>query len=89
MYCIIKKDLAITSLMGSMVGMNLKSWRKSKRMTQQQLADALGVRKGAVARYESGTRTPSNKIMPLVIELTAAKVKPNDFYRDLLAKFKK
>lgn len=37
----------------------LGSIRKEKGLTQQQLADAVGVTKRAIASYESGSRRPS------------------------------
>mgnify|MGYP001119314784 CR=1 FL=1 len=37
----------------------LGSIRKEKGLTQQQLAEAVGVTKRAIASYESGSRRPS------------------------------
>lgn len=42
---------------------NLKSLRRSSKLTQQQLADALGIERASVARYEDGSRTPPLKVM--------------------------
>ena len=35
---------------------NLKSLRKSKRMTQQQLADTLGIARTTLSHFENGSR---------------------------------
>lgn len=39
--------------------MTLGTVRKSKGMTQRQLAERIGVRRESVARYETGERRPS------------------------------
>jgi DNA-binding XRE family transcriptional regulator len=41
--------------------------RKRKGLTQQQLADALGINRVSLARVEAGTRTPS---MGLALRIT-------------------
>ena len=41
----------------------LKSMRKSQRLTQQQLADRLGVAKSVVSYYENGERFPSYDVL--------------------------
>ena len=40
------------------IGERLKTARKDKRLTQQQVADALGVAKSTYSGYESGFRKP-------------------------------
>ena len=40
-------------------GKRLKELRKSAKLTQQQLGDAVGVTKVSVCCYENGTRTPT------------------------------
>lgn len=40
------------------VGEKIKAFRKNKRMTQQVLADRLGVSKQTISRYEGGSRKP-------------------------------
>ena len=37
---------------------NLKNARKSKRLTQQQLANLLGLDRSAIAHYEKGSAMP-------------------------------
>jgi transcriptional regulator with XRE-family HTH domain len=44
-------------------GIKLKSLRNSQKLTQQQLADRLGVAKSVVSYYESGDRYPSYDIL--------------------------
>jgi transcriptional regulator with XRE-family HTH domain len=44
-------------------GEKLKQLRKSMQMTQQQLAERLGVAKSVVSYYESGDRYPSYDVM--------------------------
>lgn len=44
-------------------GEKLRDLRKSQKLTQQQLADRLGVAKSVVSYYESGDRFPSYDVM--------------------------
>ena len=44
-------------------GEKLKSLRKGQKLTQQQLADRLGVAKSIVSYYESGDRFPSYDVL--------------------------
>lgn len=37
----------------------LNELRKNKKITQKELADVIGVSKGAIGMYESGKRNPS------------------------------
>lgn len=41
----------------------LISERRKKSMTQQQLADAIGVCRSAIANWETGQQTPSTKAL--------------------------
>ena len=45
---------------------NIRSWRKQRKMTQEQLADALGVTVGAVYKWESGLSVPE---LNLIVEM--------------------
>lgn len=45
------------------VGQRIKEARLSKGMTQEQLATALGVTKGAVGNYESETTYPKTEVV--------------------------
>lgn len=42
-----------------MLGENLRTIRKSKKLTQQQLSDAIGIKRSAYAYYEIGKSEPS------------------------------
>lgn len=44
-------------------GFKLKLLRKSQKLTQQQLAERLGVAKSVVSYYESGDRFPSYDVL--------------------------
>ena len=44
-------------------GSKLKTLRKSEKLTQQQLANRLGVAKSVVSYYESGNRFPSYDVL--------------------------
>ena len=44
-------------------GRKLKSLRKGQKLTQQQLADRLGVAKSIISYYESGNRFPSYDVL--------------------------
>lgn len=44
-------------------GIKLKELRMSQKMTQQQLADRIGVAKSVVSYYESGDRYPSYDVL--------------------------
>ena len=40
------------------LGLKIKALRKSRGLTQDQLADRLGVRRATISNYEIGRRTP-------------------------------
>lgn len=42
----------------SSIGQKLKTLRKGKKMTQQELADSLGITRCSVSNYECGRRSP-------------------------------
>lgn len=44
-------------------GIKLKELRTSQKLTQQQLADRVGVAKSVVSYYESGDRYPSYDVL--------------------------
>jgi transcriptional regulator with XRE-family HTH domain len=44
-------------------GKKLKTLRNNQKLTQQQLADRLGVAKSIVSYYESGNRYPSYDVL--------------------------
>ncbi|MBR6613150.1 MAG: helix-turn-helix transcriptional regulator [Clostridia bacterium] len=45
------------------IGSKLKQLRKSKRLTQQEVADFCGTTKGAISNYELGRREPDLKVL--------------------------
>lgn len=45
------------------LGEKIKSLRKSKNMTQKDLADRIGVSKSIISSYESGIRYPSYDVL--------------------------
>lgn len=50
------------------LGENIKHLRKKAAMTQEQLAEALGVTTGAVYKWESGKATPE---LPMLVDIAA------------------
>lgn len=44
--------------MNDSIGQKLRLLRKEKRMTQQELADALQIKRATVSNYEIGRRSP-------------------------------
>ena len=49
-----------------MLGQMLKKLRKDKSLTQQKLADILGIPRGTYAHYEIGKREPDNATLLLL-----------------------
>lgn len=45
------------------VGMKIKEFRKNKKLTQQNLADLVGVKNSAISNYEQGTRIPKRDFL--------------------------
>jgi transcriptional regulator with XRE-family HTH domain len=41
----------------------IRVWREHRRMTQEQLAQAAGVRRAYITQLESGTRRGSTKVL--------------------------
>lgn len=44
--------------MSTAIGKKIKAIRKTKRLTQQEFADILGVKRATVSNYEIGRRSP-------------------------------
>ncbi len=51
------------------IGPNIRKYRKEKGMTQEQLAEYLGVSSQAVSRWESGTTYPDLELIPVLSNL--------------------
>ncbi len=51
------------------LGNNIKKYRKEKDMTQEELADYLGVSSQAVSRWENGTTYPDIELIPVLANL--------------------
>ena len=49
--------------MSNAISENIKNLRIAKKMTQSDLAVMLGVTKGTISSYESGTRSPSYDVL--------------------------
>ncbi len=54
----------MTGISGSM-----RKYRKSKRLTQEQVANLIGIRRSTYSRYEEGTNRPSWKVLMLLADL--------------------
>jgi transcriptional regulator with XRE-family HTH domain len=59
--------------------MQLVDWRRLKRMTQADVARALGVISISVSRWERGERVPTTKLQVEIFKLTHGRVTPNDW----------
>ena len=47
----------------------IKRERKNREMTQQELANLVGVQKAAICRYEKGYKNPSVKVLKKLIKV--------------------
>ena len=52
-----------------MLGEKLKTYRKNKKMTQVEVAEALGIKSATVSKYESGTLEPNIEALKKLAEL--------------------
>ena len=50
----------------NVTALRLRMLRKERKMSQQQVADALGITRTAYNKYESGVITPSHKLRELM-----------------------
>lgn len=58
----------------------LQEWRKSRGLTQEQLAERLDTSKGQISNYESGKRGMSAGVLEALEE--ALQLEPGDIFRD-------
>jgi len=56
------------------IGQRIKSFRKEKDITQEQLAEMLGVSCQSVSRWESGVCYPDMELLPVLAEIFAVTV---------------
>ena len=75
------------------IGAKIKTLRKGKRMTQEQLADALKITRASVSNYELGRRTPHLSELKRIAEyfgvgLDYFGIMPTDEVFDLLSRAK-
>jgi transcriptional regulator with XRE-family HTH domain len=78
-YGIYRFDFAPQKPSASMGIMKLSDWLKSKRMTQTELAERLGVSKSAVSKLVTGDRSPSLRLIKLIHEMTNGRVGLKDW----------
>ena len=52
-----------------MLGEKLKTYRENKKMTQVEVAEALGIKSATVSKYESGTLEPNIEALKKLAEL--------------------
>jgi transcriptional regulator with XRE-family HTH domain len=61
---------------------NIKEWRESNNMTQQQLSELLGTGVATIARWEAGTAKPTGTASAILTTvLTGSKLKGKDFLK--------
>ena len=48
------------------IGSNIKKYRKQRKITQEQLAEVLGVSDQAVSRWENGSTYPDIELLPTI-----------------------
>ena len=60
--------------------MKLLAFRKSKNMTQVELAKELGVNQSNITDWENGVKIPRVEFMQKIVTYTNGEVQPNDFY---------
>lgn len=56
------------------VGENIRRYRKSRGMTQAQLAEAVGLTEGAVRHYESGIRAAKPELLGFIADTLGVSV---------------
>ncbi|NCC16342.1 MAG: XRE family transcriptional regulator [Clostridia bacterium] len=52
----------------TIIGENIKKYRKQAKMTQAQLAEKVGVAPGTIQQYELGKRTPGHTTLEKIAE---------------------
>ena len=62
-------------------GMNLKSWRKSEGLTQEDVAGRIGVDQAHYSKWERGANAPSEEYAKKILAVTKGKVTLADLVR--------
>lgn len=57
----------------------LRTFRKAKGLSQEEVADGVGVQKSMISRIERGKRVPSMRLATALSELFKGEVTANDF----------
>ncbi len=60
--------------------MKLRTYRAMANLTQQALAERLGISELSVIKYEGGTTIPSKEALLRIYQFTGGLVSPNDFF---------
>jgi transcriptional regulator with XRE-family HTH domain len=65
--------------------MRLAEWRRERRMTQSELASAIGCTQSAISNFERAdtlarSQIPGPDLIVAIYRLTRGAVTPNDFY---------
>lgn len=60
--------------------MDIKTYRKAKKLSQEELGKRIGVSRNAIARYENGEMTPKTDKLILL-----SKVLEHDFFEDVVS----
>jgi transcriptional regulator with XRE-family HTH domain len=57
----------------------LRSWRQSKGLSQQDVAEAVGVQKAMISRLEKGKRVASMSLVARLVEKSGGELSADDF----------
>ena len=82
----------MSKLANDIVGKKIKALRKTKGLTQQDLANLLGVQRATVSNYEIGRRSPHLKELQRIAQLLGVSLEyfgvSSNEARDLIARAK-
>lgn len=56
----------------------IRTWRKERDLTQEQMAESLGISVGSLSRIERGEQWPDRDFFLRLADLTAGSVTAND-----------
>ena len=62
-------------------GMTVKRWRETRGLTQEDLAQLLGVRAISVSRWERNVQKPPGKLLELALEALERRLKGEESQR--------